>query len=86
MAEFGITVLRGWPSCSPDLNPQGNVWSWAEDRLRDIELDSDTFGKFQVKVIWAMSEYPTKSGVKLVSCIGKLLGEVIEKSGAALKY
>ena len=86
MAEFGITVLPGWPSYSPDLNPQENVWSWAEDRLRDIELDSDTFGQFQVKVMMAVSEYPIEAGVKLVPCMGKRLGEVIEKGGAALKY
>ena len=66
MAEFGITVLPGWPSYSPDLNPQENVWSWAEDRLRDIELDSDTFGQFQVKVMRAVSEYPIEAGVKFV--------------------
>ena len=86
MAEFGITVLPGLPLYSPDLNPQENVWSWAEDRLRDIELDSDTFGQFQVKVMRAVSEYPIEAGVKLVPCMGKRLGEVIEKGGAALKY
>ena len=86
MAELGITVLPGWPSYSPDLNPQENVWSWAEERLRDIEVDSDTFGEFQLKVMRAVSDYPIKSGVKLVPCIGKRLKEVIEKKGAALKY
>ena len=86
MAEARIDVLPGWPSYSPDLNPQENVWSWAEDRLRDIEKDSDTFGDFQIKVMRAVSEYPIESGVKLVPAIGKRLGEVIEANGAALKY
>ena len=86
MAAAGITVLPGWPSYSPDLNPQENVWSWAEDRLREIELDSNDFGTFQIKVMWAVGEYSIESAVKLVPCIGKRLKEVIEKGGAALKY
>ena len=86
MAAAGITVLPGWPSYSPDLNPQENVWSWAEDRLRDIELDTDDFGQFQIKVMRAVNDYPLESGVKLIPCIGKRLKEVIEKGGAALKY
>ena len=86
MAEFGITVLPGWPSYSPDLNPQENVWSWAEDKLRDIELDSDGFGDFQIKVMRAVCAYPIESGAKLVPCIGHRLKEVIEAKGLALKY
>ena len=86
MAEFGITVLPGWPSYSPDLNPQENVWSWAEDKLRGIELDSDGFGDFQIKVMRAVCAYPIESGAKLVPCIGHRLKEVIEAKGAALKY
>ena len=86
MTECGISVLPGWPSYSPDLNPQENVWSWAEDRLRDIEVDTDTFGQFQIKVMRAVNDYPIESGVKLIPGIGKRLKEVIEKKGAALKY
>ena len=86
MAEARITVLPGWPSYSPDLNPQENVWGWAEDRLRDLELDSDTFGQFQEKVMRAVTDYPIEAGAKLIPAIGKRLKEVIEKDGAALKY
>ena len=59
---------------------------WAEDKLRDIEIDSDTFGQFQIKVMRAIEAYPVEAAVKLVPCIGKRLKEVIEKKGAALKY
>ena len=27
-------MLPGWPPSSPDLNPQENVWSWAEEEVR----------------------------------------------------
>ena len=85
MAECGITVLQGWPSYSPDLNPQENVWSWAEDRLRDTETDTDSFGQFQMKALRAVCDYPTASAAKLVPGMAKRLQEVIELKGAMLK-
>ena len=33
-ADYGIKPMPGWPKYSPDLNPQENVWSWAEQALR----------------------------------------------------
>ena len=54
--------------------------------MRDLKLDSDTFGQFQEKVMRAVSEYPIEAGVKLIPAVGKRLKEVIEKDGAALKY
>ena len=33
-ADYGIKPMHGWPKYSPDLNPQENVWSWAEKALR----------------------------------------------------
>jgi transposase len=86
MSEAGIKVLPGWPSYSPDLNPQENVWGWAEKKLRTIEHDNDTFGQFQIRVMQAVDAYPVESAVKLVPTIGKRLKELIEKKGAALKY
>ena len=79
MTEAGITVLPGWPSYSPDLNPQENVWSLAEDRLRDLEVDSDSFGHFQIKVMRAVCDYPIESAAKLIPAMGKRLQEVIGK-------
>ena len=51
-----------------------------------MELDSDTFGQFQEKVMRAVMQYPIESGAKLIPAVGKRLKEVIEKDGAALKY
>ena len=51
-----------------------------------MEVDTDSFGQFQIKVMRAVCDYPIESGVTLVPCIGKRLKEVIEMKGAALKY
>ena len=86
MEEAGITVLPGWPSYSPDLNPQENVWAWSENRLREIEVDTDTFAQFQAKTLRAVYDYPVISAVKLVAGMGKRFEEVIEAKGAMLDY
>ena len=86
MSEAGITVLPGWPSYSPDLNPQENVWAWAENRLREIEVDTDSFAQFQAKALQAVCDYPLESSVKLIAGIGKRFDEVIEEKGAMLDY
>ena len=58
----------------------------SEDKLRELELDSDTFGQFQIKGMRAVSAYSMEAGVKLIPCIGKQLKEVIEAEGVTFKY
>ena len=65
---------------SPDLNPQENVWSWAEERLREIEKDTDTFNDFQAKVLRSCQEYP--HGKKLIGGMSKRMKLLLEKGGA----
>ena len=79
MKDHGISTLPGWPKYSPDLNPQENVWAWAEPYLRTLETDKDTFATFQQKTLKAVRAYP--SGEKLVGSMAKRCKLVIEGKG-----
>ena len=50
--NFGVTLMGGWPSSSPDLNPCENVWPWSEKALRDLEKPNDTEQTFRNRVAW----------------------------------
>ena len=42
MRVGGMSVLPNWVAHSPDMNPQENVWAWAEKKLRLIENEDPT--------------------------------------------
>ena len=79
MKEAGITTLPGWPKYSPDLNPQENVWAWAEDEHRKHEKPNDSFEVFKTRVRKAVTAYP--SGEKLFPSMAKRCKQVIANEG-----
>ena len=82
MAKYNIKVLPGWPKYSPDLNPQENVWAWAEPELRKIEGPNDSFEVFQKKTLKAVMAYP--STVKLIPAMARRCKTVAGGNGAML--
>ena len=86
MATANITCLPKWPPYSPDMNPQENVWPWAEQHLRELADDDDTFEDFQSDVLQAIKDFPTASAKKLVPGMAKRMRMLdIEKGGPIAK-
>ena len=80
MTEVGLSCVPKWPGYSPDLNPQENVWAWAEETLRENEKDRDSFEVFQERVLTACRDYPF--GGKLVGSMAKRMKLLLERKGA----
>lgn len=79
MRENGVKTLAGWPGYSPDLNPQENLWAWAEEHLRTLEKDNDTFEAWKKKVLKACDDYP--SAKKLIGSMAKRMQKVLTMKG-----
>ena len=80
MKDCGVRALPGWPSHSPDLNPQENVRAWAEKRLRKVEAKSDSFSTFKRRIIEVSKQYPSKE--KLVPSLADRAQECLKRGGA----
>ena len=80
MKEHGVRILPRWPSHSPDLNPQENVWAWAEKDLRRAEKKEDTFTTFKWRVAHVSKRYPNSAA--LVPSMAKRIAECMKRKGA----
>ena len=79
MREEGVATLRGWPSRSPDLNPQENVWAWADDHLRKQEKKKDSIAVFKRRVVASCESYPSK--LALVPSLAGRMSKCVKRRG-----
>ena len=79
MEAGNMSVFPGWPGYSPDINPQENVWSWAENELREVEEDDDSFEVFQGRLLKVVRAYPYAQ--KLVGGMANRMKLLVDKKG-----
>ena len=82
LAETGVKVFPNWPPYSPDLNPQENVWPWAETKLRQLEGKSGSFEDFADKCVKAVAAYP--DGKKLIPSMAKRMEMCVASEGRTI--
>ena len=83
--QFDNPSLDPSPECftysqSPDLNPQENVWAWAEDYLRKSERKRDTVAVFKRRVAASCQRYPSK--LALVPSMAGRMAKCVKLRGA----
>ena len=82
MRDCGVRLLSPWPAHSPDLNPQENVWGWAEKQLRKHEQRTDTFTVFKRRIIQVSQKYVGKA--KLVPSLAGRLEKCVRRRGGPI--
>ena len=82
LAAASIKVFPNWPAYSPELNPQENVWPWAENRLRALEGKRGSFEDFAATCVKAVSAYPF--GQSLIDGMPKRMEKCVAAKGGTI--
>ena len=82
MKECGVRLLAPGPAHSPDLNPQENVWAWAEKKLRKVEHKTDTFPVFKRRIIQVAMQYQSKGN--LVASLAGRMDRCLKRQGGKI--
>ena len=81
MAKANVSAFPDWSGYSPDINPQDNVWAWAENDVRAHEKNSDSFEMFQKRVLKSTRSYPMAYAKRLEPGMAKRMKKLLDRQG-----
>lgn len=79
-----VSVLRDWPSNSPDLSPIENVWAYVDREA--AKLGCKTFGEFTDAIDFIFKNIPRKMCENLIASVPKRLKSCIALDGYKTPY
>ena len=84
--RLNFVVLANWPPRSPELNPQENVWSWVEKKLRKEEPKRENYDDFFRRLLRTLESVPPATCRNLIKSMSRRIDAVIERKGGRLRY
>ncbi len=85
MLNEGIQVLP-WPSCSPDLNPQENVWGILVRAVYAGGQQYSSVAQLHAAIDRAWNEIDVTVLQKLIQGMRRRLLKVVSKNGKSIGY
>ena len=79
-----VSILRNWPSNSPDLSPIENVWAYVDREV--AKLGCKTFEEFKAAIDVTFQNVPQSMCQNLIASVPKRLRKCVDLEGYKTPY
>jgi len=81
--KVGLTVMKDFPSRSPDINIMENIWAWIESQLRRQKYDS--LDSFQAHLSFTWKSIPSELVENCIRSLPARLRAIVRAGGDRIK-